>query len=151
MAACHLSLLVPILCYMTSFFFPAFHVQPGFYPGVEYRSSVYVLAAGWLGPVSGNFGWYANVCFFWSLYYAARERYRASLATSATAAILSLFAFVVTEWNAPGIRGVWGVVSLGHGAYIWVAAMWLLLLINGCLLLLGSSNSRLQGDASARA
>ena len=150
MAARHLGLLAPILCYMTSFFFPAFHVKPGFYPGVEYRSSIDVLAAGWLGPISGNFGWYANVFFFWSLYYAARERYRAALAMSAGAAILSLFAFVVTRWNAPGIRGIWGVVSLGHGAYIWVASVWLLFLINGCLLIFGSSNSRFQGDASVR-
>jgi hypothetical protein len=99
------------------------------YAGQKRLSGLEILASGWLGPLVGNFAWFANVFFIvgvrrlWSS--------RTAIIPSLIAVLLSLDAFRFTSYLLNEGGATTPVYGYGWGAVLWFLSVSLLLAASG--------------------
>jgi hypothetical protein len=104
------------------------------YPDDSYQFGVEILACGWLGPLYGEFRWYANLIFLYVTYKLFTGapifcRWLLFLALFLSAATM-LFPYQRNTYGQLGhiyshfgIRSFSDIVSFELGVYVWVASM----------------------------
>lgn len=104
------------------------------YPDDSYLSGVEVLMMGWLGPVRGEFRWYANLIFLYVTYKLFTGtpifgKWLLSLAMLLSAATM-LFPYHRNTYgqfrqvhSSFGIRSFENIIAFEVGVYFWAASL----------------------------
>ncbi|MCB5206226.1 hypothetical protein [Methylovorus mays] len=123
------SLLVLIcnLLFLTSLFLPAYTVG-GIKEGASVMYGYNALLIGWLGPFSGEFTWYANLCYLMAL-KTKNITYALLWAVSGFGIALS-FLFATETYLNEGVGNA-PLQSYEAGYYFWLAAIGLLTIRQG--------------------
>jgi hypothetical protein len=124
------------LLWFASFFLPAVRINQGWQMGWE------IAAAGWAGPVVGQFGWYANVIMIPSLGMLALGESPSDLdKISKLGAVLFLLWLNTLFWT--DMSEVGGrILARGVGYYAWMAS---LLIVWGGMFILNRSRLKDMG------
>jgi len=85
-----------------------------------------VLETGWLGPLGGQFGWYANLCMLWTIGQLLLNK-RPEMTPAVVGAALALSA--LTWWRLPSDAGYSVLCERHAGFYTWIACAVLLALV----------------------
>ena len=91
------------------------------YADQEQLRGIEILATGWLSPLAGNFAWYANPLFLWSIYCLLRGR--PALGPTVLAILLSLDTLRFSRYPLDEGGGATLVYGYGWGAVLWLAAL----------------------------
>ena len=110
-------LAIPLLLYISSLFMNAFIFETS-----EPVPGYMVLTNGWAGYFTGDWAWYANVCFVVACYLFASQQYLKSTVAAIVGFGLSLTAITTTKWflnfdNSTDIK------ALGAGFYVWTLSI----------------------------
>lgn len=130
----HRKNLAAIACtaFLASLASPVFLMED--YPDDRYQFGIETLASGWLGPLYGEFRWYANLIFIYVIYklLAGRPvfcRWLLFLALSLSAATM-LFPYHRNTYGKFdhmyswfGARSFSDIISFEFGVYVWAASM----------------------------
>lgn len=85
-----------------------------------------VLVMGWLGVLSGQFGWLANLFWVIGAYCLHRRHWTAAAITSSGAVLVAADTFRMYATGMAGDSGAKHDVRLLAGFYVWWASMWVL-------------------------
>jgi hypothetical protein len=119
--------MLPFFAYMASLALPAIHAHG--VQGYVRIDGISVLIFGWLGPIINlQFAWYANPPFIIAWIVGAFGRFRIALFTAAIAGVRSLNTFTLYVRGELGVEESVTFISLGWGAYLWLSAIWGLVL-----------------------
>lgn len=99
------------------------------YAEQERMTGAAILALGWLSPLVGNFAWFANPLFLWSLLRLRFGKPAVGLALLST--LLSLDAFRFSEYLLNEGGATTPVYGYGWGFVLWLAALLVLLAAAG--------------------
>jgi len=88
-----------------------------------------ILASGWQSPLVGNFAWFANALFLWSLFRLQSGKPAVGLALLST--LLSLDAFRFSRYPLNEAGGSTPVYGYGWGFVLWLAALFVLVAAAG--------------------
>jgi hypothetical protein len=91
------------------------------YAEQEQLRGIEILATGWLSPLAGNFAWYANPLFLWSICCLLRGR--PALGPTVLAVLLSLDTLRFSRYPLDEGGGATLVYGYGWGAVLWLAAL----------------------------
>ena len=108
---------IPLLLYISSLFMNAFVFETN-----ETVLGYMVLTNGWAGYFTGDWAWYANVCFVVACYLFASQQYLKSTVASVCGFGLSLTAFTTTQWFLGFDHGI-NIKALGAGFYVWALSL----------------------------
>jgi len=99
------------------------------YAKQQRMTGVGILALGWLSPLIGNFAWFANPLFLWSL---LRLRFgKPAVGLALLSVLLSLDAFRFSKYLLNEGGGSTPVYGYGWGFVLWLAALLVLLAAAG--------------------
>lgn len=116
-----LLLLIPVLLYGASLFFPVFG---------QHWKGYGVLAFGWMGLIGGLVAWYANPFFVLAFIGALVDKRKVAVYAAILSSALSLDTFRVLSVGLPNNGDSLKIAKLDAGAYIWLAAMFLMLILS---------------------
>jgi hypothetical protein len=123
---------VSLAVFLASLASPVFLIDS--YPDDRYRFGIGILACGWVGPLHGEFRWYANLIFLYVMYKLFSGapifcRWLLFLALFLSAATM-LFPYHRNTYGQFGhtyahfgIRSFSNIVSFELGVYLWAASM----------------------------
>jgi hypothetical protein len=113
MSAHFLTLGVSLVCFASSLTMPAFYATNGPADGM------YFLMFGWLGPLSGQFGWFANPLLLIAHLLSLRGWFGKAAACGLFATLLALTSLSMTALYG-GSDGSYPIVRSGSGVYLWI-------------------------------
>ena len=104
---------VSLTCFVLSLTMPAFYATNGPAYGM------YFLMLGWLGPLIGQFGWFANLLLLVSHLLSLRGWFGKAAACGLLATLLALTSLSMRALYG-GSDGSYPIVRTGTGVYLWI-------------------------------
>ncbi|WP_162596683.1 hypothetical protein [Thiofilum flexile] len=102
------------LCWVSSLWFPAFYTDTNTLMGY------WVLISGWLGIITFQFGWFANLLIFLAVLWMYKYPIRATLVAAAAVLVATqAFWFVVM----PGENENTNIIGQGLGFWLWYGSL----------------------------
>jgi hypothetical protein len=109
--------------FAAALFFPALGLRKLVnIPPTEWVSGLYLLKVGYLGPLAGQIGWYANPLILVSIFWVLRKQTLHPLCL-ASAAALALSVLVLRRGCVDSCNYI---VDFGPGYYLWLSSIALL-------------------------
>lgn len=106
--------------YLSSLFFPGIYANDP-HSSSTFMTGLSILASGWLGVLSGNFGWLANPAFFACLLTLWLRYFLSTICLAALAIAFALDSLRIDEvWYTEATSTP--VLGLGIGYAIWLAS-----------------------------
>jgi len=120
-----------LACWGASLALPA--IESETFGGTNITTGWTILLIGWLGPLMGHFGWFANAMLIPALAIAAGQYGKAPRLKLVLGVIMLLLALNSAFWSyAPDDAGAHEIVSYLAGYWLWMASisatgLWLLI------------------------
>jgi hypothetical protein len=98
---------------------------PGILTSSQALHGIYILWNGWMGPLVGEFAWYANPLFLLAAWLILRDRVNPARICAFLSLALGLTSFFAKEWWFNEGSGT-PIQSLDLGFYVWLLSLTLM-------------------------
>ncbi len=110
-------LLISVLFFVASLMFPAFYLEPALQP----QHSGGLLMLGWLGPLNGQFSWFANCFYVLALLKAKKQKKSLCFGVIALGIALSFLGHSTINLGEGPVGD--RIVCYGWGYFLWVLSI----------------------------